>query len=403
MLEDGPHSIMSNKIINDIIDELGIADQMIDLTKRGENRYIYDHDEKLKIFPSSPIKFIRSNLLTIPEKLASIKDIFLMTLCTRSSKDPTVSEFIKLHFGTGILNQLVGPFISGIYAGDPTKLSMRAAFPTLWGAEETHGSVIRGFISKALKARKNGSSRKYQLINFKNGLQTLTDALAKNLENEIIFSKSVGEVVERENNCLIQTAKEELIANHVICTSNPSDINFSFFSSKLKINRIFKKIKFSSVNVLKLAIQKNENDADFPHGFGFLTSLKRNDPLLGTIFMSSILPERAPENYHLFSIFIGGARFKDYPLFHSGRILEIINRTKAILKLNGNATVLDIQKASNAIPHYELGHFLIKKRIEQHNNISKINFIGNYIEGIGIPNRVLIAKELAEKLLFFNS
>jgi len=33
----------------------------------------------------------------------------------------------------------VGPFVSGIYAGDPEKLSLRAAFPQIHQAEEQGG------------------------------------------------------------------------------------------------------------------------------------------------------------------------------------------------------------------------------------------------------------------------
>lgn len=48
-----------------------------------------------------------------------------------------------------------GALLSGVYAGDPAKLSMKAAFGKVWKLEQNGGSIIGGAFKAIQERNKN--------------------------------------------------------------------------------------------------------------------------------------------------------------------------------------------------------------------------------------------------------
>jgi len=67
--------------------------------------------------------------------------------------DESVAAFVRRKFSPQLLDRLVGPFVSGVYAGDPERLSLRGAFSSVHEAESSTGSIIRGML-RAARAKK---------------------------------------------------------------------------------------------------------------------------------------------------------------------------------------------------------------------------------------------------------
>ena len=175
VLELGPQSFSATPSLRALCHELGIANQFLQAPASAP-RYILV-DGALKKVPLNPLAMLASSLLSPATKWKIARDAFGTTSAPES--DESVAAFVRRKFGAELLDRLVGPFVSGIYAGDPERLSLRSAFPQLHDAEKSAGSVIRG-MKRAAKSRK-GSRERPTLLSFRDGNATVVRALAEKL------------------------------------------------------------------------------------------------------------------------------------------------------------------------------------------------------------------------------
>jgi oxygen-dependent protoporphyrinogen oxidase len=69
--------------------------------------------------------------------------------------EESIADFARRRFGAEIFEYAVDPFVAGVYAGDPERISMAAAFPRIHALEQKYGSVIRGQIQASRERRRN--------------------------------------------------------------------------------------------------------------------------------------------------------------------------------------------------------------------------------------------------------
>src|ERR1700675_3140427 len=179
LFEAGPQSFQGTPALLDLIRELGLESQLQKADARAP-RYVLLHSHLRKI-PMSPQALLASTLLNPVSRWKIASEPF------KKSQPPTeeesVAAFVRRKFGSEILEYLVSPFVSGVYAGDPEQLSLKAAFPSLAEWERDYGSVIRG----AIKSRPAGGKKiaKPSLCSFRKGVAALPNALAAKLANNL--------------------------------------------------------------------------------------------------------------------------------------------------------------------------------------------------------------------------
>ncbi|MGC4075375.1 MAG: protoporphyrinogen oxidase [Nibricoccus sp.] len=178
LIESGPNSIQENsREVAGFLTELGIASEILPTDPSAKKRFIV-RGGRLRPAPLSPPDLIGTSLFSPLGKLRLLRDLTFNPHDRET--DVPLATFIREHFGREFLDYAFNPFVSGVYAGDPEKLSARHSFPSLWTAEQTHGSLIKGMISQA-RARKRRGQPKTRLLSFREGLQTLPDTIARAL------------------------------------------------------------------------------------------------------------------------------------------------------------------------------------------------------------------------------
>ena len=123
-------------------------------------------------------------------------------------EDESVDAFFTRRFGPEFARIFASALVHGIYATDSRKLSLRTAFPMLWGTEAYgSGSVLWGALKPKPK-RPVDDSLSYELgsslpelmkdaavYSFKNGLSTLSNALVGALKSRSNIEIRTGDPV----------------------------------------------------------------------------------------------------------------------------------------------------------------------------------------------------------------
>jgi oxygen-dependent protoporphyrinogen oxidase len=408
LVECGPQSFSGSAGLTSICRDLEILDRRI-LADSKAPRFVLINGT-LENVPMGPGLLV-SPLLGGGTRTALLHDIFGRSFAPDS--DESVASFIRRKFSPTLLDRLVGPFVSGIYAGDPEKLSLRAAFPILHEAEQTSGSVLRGMF-KVMKAReaKRGSlpREKPTLQTFRDGNDTLVRALAEklgahlSLETEVISIRPLDPGREpktpRFRVGLRTPSGDEFLETERLILAVPTDKAGKLLAP---LDRAFESqlctVDYSGVAVVSLGYRK-EDVGHRLDGFGFLVPRSSGLTLLGTVWNSSLFPGRAPEHHALLTSFVGGATNPDAIKQSADRLVAIVHHEiRPLLQLREGPVFSNVSIWPRALPQYNLGH---TARLAAVNNCRAaypgLYFTGNYLNGPAIGACVEQALEVADEI-----
>jgi oxygen-dependent protoporphyrinogen oxidase len=313
---------------------------------------------------------------------------------------------VRRKFSAELLDRLVGPFVSGIYAGDPEQLSLRAAFPMLHEGEKTTRSVIRGSF-KASAGKKQGAVIRPKprpgLLTFRSGNEMLLRTLARALGSALRCNLAVNEIrnADRKFRLKMQSASgaEELECDRLVLATPTSASAPLLKELAPAASAALDKISYAPVAVVSLGY-KREQVGHSLAGFGFLAPRSPGLRTLGSVWNSSLFPARTPEHHVLLTNFIGGATDTAAATLPEEELAAIVHREiAAILKINGEPAVTRVTRYSRAIPQYNLGHLERLKSVE--NAIARIpglHVIGNYWRGPAIGACLKHSLELARQI-----
>jgi len=226
VLERGPRTLRPNgKSILELINLLHLEDSVLKILKTAapaQARFLYippsygGNATGLQLLPSSTLSLFSSPLFA-DIFWAVVRDAFKCPNRPTDIMDESVDSFLSRRFGDNFASKFGSTLVHGIYAADSCRVSVRAAFPFLWQAEESgRGSVIRGFLSPFQKRSKGDTyelgcipdiMRDVAVYSFKNGMETLIHALEdylQSLPNVVIMKNTRILRLEALKNSVIQ-------------------------------------------------------------------------------------------------------------------------------------------------------------------------------------------------------
>src|SRR5208283_4158236 len=187
LVEHGPNSLMESAPLDALVAELGLQAERHYAAPAARNRYLV-RGGRLVPVPLGPHQLISTPLFSLRTKLRILAEP--LGRVRAGPADLSLAALVRDHFGQEIVDYAINPLVAGIYAGDPEQLSTKHAFPKLWEAAQTHGSLILGQIAAMRARRARGEKAVARIVSFARGLQTLPAALAAALPPAAIRTRT---------------------------------------------------------------------------------------------------------------------------------------------------------------------------------------------------------------------
>jgi protoporphyrinogen/coproporphyrinogen III oxidase len=404
----GPQSFTNTPAISTLIDELGLSSELLHADPRAP-RYILKGG-RLVPAPLSPPRLLLTPLLGAATKLRIVSEPLRHT--RPPDTDESVAAFIRRKFGADLLMNLVGPFISGIWAGDPEKLSLASAFPSLRRFEESYGSVIRGQI----KQRREGGARP-SLCNFRGGLKVLVSALAQKLGESVLpgaeisgIGRSAGANAHSlEVNYRLGDAMQSLQVTAIVVATPAEETARLLKSIEPAFSKILDRIEYAPVAQVSAGYgleQINYRNAEQGlEGFGFLVPRSEGLRVLGTVWNSALFAERAPRGMASFTSFLGGMTDPEIVSYESDQIAAIaLSELSSVLDITASPAANHLARWQHALPQYNIGHqSVITSLRDLCARTPGIFLTGNYFAGPALGACVEHANEVARNVAQFCS
>jgi len=402
LAEEGPNTILeTSPLIAELVREAGLEGRVLRPDPNSEARFLVRGGRPVAL-PSSPFGFLTTPLFTPLAKLAILREPFLPR--RTDSTEESVAQFVTRRLGREFLDRAVDAMVAGIYAGDPEKLSVTQAFPKLAALEERYGSLLRGQILGARDRRKSGEVAKDRApkLSFDEGLEVLPSTLTANLGEALRLKSRVASVTRSDTDWILKTeeGREEhhaaiihagtahgLAALRLVERESPVDLSG------------FSEIRHPPVASVVLGFRRE--DVAFPcQGFGVLVPGIEKFRILGTIFSSSLFPNRAPGGHLTLTTYVGGERHPELALLPEEELVEIVCKDlERLLGVRGKPIFRHITLWRKAIPQYNLGFGRQREAMTKlEERMPRLYLAGHYRDGISLADSIVSGWKIAERV-----
>jgi oxygen-dependent protoporphyrinogen oxidase len=384
LIEKGPNSLLADQELEAFLGEIGLTNRILPVAPVSKNRYIFRQGKYQKL-PTSPISLFLGNYFSFQAKKSIWKE-----WSNRSTSPPgeTVATFFARRFSQELVDYAVDPFIAGIYAGDPNHLLIEKTFPQLLAYEQGAGSVIKGVITQKAGGRKNSFS-------FKQGMQELTDQLASLVQVRTQFP--VMEIGKTTKGFVVRSHGKEVHADKLV-VSLPAHAAAQLLQGLYpNFAQAAQQLRYPQMYVMHSVFPRKAVRHPL-NGFGGLHPRKEGLLTAGSIWSSSLFPNRCPHGQVLLTTFIGGMQYQDRL---KGTQLEIQEAATAeirkIYQISSSPLQQHMTWWEKAIPQYDRFLLPVEKEAMALEK-DQLYISANWLGGISVGDCIKQGKKTAAKI-----
>lgn len=352
--------------------------------------------------PKRPGPILSTPLLSFGAKMRALMEPFIGR--PDDAGEETIQQFLARRLGPEMAERLAAPLLSGVYAGDATRLSMNAAFPQLVELEKAHGSLFSGMNGGKSVFRvlfEKSAPQVSPFMSLRGGLSDLVNALVARLPEESIRLstrvRAVSAPRSRADSVEVQLDGETIRAAHVIVAGPPWSARPLLSELDREFETTLGAVKGFSTATVFFGLSQGKTKSPLS-GSGFIVPPGEAEILAAT-FISSKWEGRAPEGAALIRAFVGGAH-QDIRSLSDDELKSIAEKelTRFLGDL-GPPEFCRVHRYERGTPQPELGYAELIERVRAAVDARPwLSLIGSGYGGAGIPDCIRQADDVAAAL-----
>ncbi|AEH49039.1 protoporphyrinogen oxidase [Parageobacillus thermoglucosidasius] len=402
VIERGPDSFLARKTSAfRLVREVGLENEIVH-NATGKSYILVNG--KLYSIPGGAIMgiptqigpFITTRLFSPLGKLRAAFDFILPP--TKAEGDLSLGQFFRRRLGDEVVDNLIEPLLSGIYAGDIDQMSLMATFPQFFQIEQKYGSLVLGAKRTAPKAQKE---RKGAFQTLKTGLQSLVDEVEKRMEQGSVIKGVRVERVWREGTGYrLRLSNGDIWkADSIIVAAPHSSVpamfaDYPFFEP-------FQSIPSTSVATVALAFPESAIEQDID-GTGFVVSRRNDYTITACTWTHKKWPHTAPDGKALLRCYVGRPGDEEIVEQSDDEIVRVVmDDLSKIMRISGRPELIAISRWKEAMPQYTVGHKERLAKIKTHMDaeLPGVFLAGSSYEGLGLPDCIDQGENAVKKVL----
>ncbi|WP_100371953.1 protoporphyrinogen oxidase [Bacillus sp. FJAT-45037] len=409
VIEGGPDSFLARKTsMSRLAREVGLGDEL--LANDTGQAYILKEDTLYPMpggsvmgIPTELMPFATTKLFSPLAKVRALGDFVLPRTVGRDD-DISLGHFFRKRLGAGVVDDLIEPLLSGIYAGDLDKLSLKATFPQFQQLEAKHGSLIKGLQAtrgKQTTNKQETGKKKGMFLTFKRGLQSFSDAIESKLDADSIHTgvtiQAINKISDRYE--LTFADGQTKTYDQVIITTPPHITAkilgaYDFF-------RYFDEMEASTVATVALAFKKEAVHNPY-EGTGFVVSKKSSYDITACTWTHKKWRHSTPDGHVLLRSYVG--RANDSAIVHKSDeeiVSAVMRDLKTIMDINGDPMFYEVTRWKESMPQYHVGHTfkIAKVREDVARHLPGLHLAGAGLDGVGLPDCIDQGERAAERVI----
>lgn len=397
LVEGGPDTLITRKPEAwDLAKELGMLDQVVNPGSEMSGIYVLDN-ASLHPLPVSPTRFFSTPLLTLRGKLRMLAEPFQPA--RRDDGDESLADFVRRRLGQEALDKFIGPVLGGIYNTDPEKQSIMVSSPVMREMEKDGGGLFLGALKRAFKGNgKKNTEKKPRFVSFKNGLQALTDELARQLTGDLRLNARVTSVMEKDGKYHVTLASgERLLADGVILATLAQEAAALVKELSAEASRRLSEMRQQNIGTLSL-VYRESDIPEKPVVNGLMIPRREKRMIDAVTFTSRKMPERSTPGYAVVRVFIGGGAPEMVEYGDEKLIAAVKRELGELLGITTEPQTWTAFRWECGFPQADVGHL---ERVDELEKLlpATVALAGSSYRGIAVPDCIRQGRAAAVKIV----